>query len=86
MYKFLYFTPSDHSKAISRSENLAPASGGGHFLCTQTHRNRIPRPGLLTLPPLEFLSIAEQDRLTWAKGQRHIFVHDAAMQCFQAPR
>lgn len=51
------------------------------MLCTRT-----PRPGLLTLPPLEFLSTAEQDRLTWAKGQRHIFVHDAAMRGFQAPR
>lgn len=46
-------------------------------------RTLLGSPALLTLPPLELLGTAEQDRLAWTKDCHQLFVYDGFVRGFQ---
>ena len=46
-------------------------------------RSMLGNAALLTLPPLELLPVAEQDRLAWTKDANAVFVFDTYVRGFQ---
>ena len=46
-------------------------------------RSLLGSTALITLPPLELLGSAEQDRLAWTRDCHHIFVYDGFVRGFR---